>query len=53
MPKYDITKSLQPINTLLPSITSPRQRYLLLAYMRHVFLELSGRYDEVLPKTWW
>ncbi len=48
MPPYDITKSLQPINALLPSITSPRQRYLLLAYLRHVFLELSGRYDEVL-----
>jgi len=48
MPKYDITKSLQPIDTLLANTTNPRHRYLLQAYTRHLYLEMSGRYDEVL-----
>jgi hypothetical protein len=48
MPKYDITKSLQPIDTLLASTTNARHRYLLQAYTRHLYLEMSGRYDEVL-----
>jgi len=45
---YDITKSLQPVNDLIAITTSPRQRYLLLAYLRHLYLEMSGKYDEVL-----
>ncbi len=44
----DITKSLQPIDQLLAVTTNPRHRYLLLAYSRHLYLEMSGRYDEVL-----
>lgn len=48
MPRYDITKSLAPLETLLANTTNPRHRYLLLAYARHVYLEMSGRYDEVL-----
>lgn len=48
MPKYDITKSLAPIDRLLAVTTNPRHRYLLLAYQRHLYLEMSGRYDEVL-----
>jgi hypothetical protein len=48
MPKYDITKSLTPIDDLLAVTTNPRHRYLLLAYSRHLYLEMSGRYDEVL-----
>jgi hypothetical protein len=44
----DITKSLQPIDQLLTITTNPRHRYLLLAYSRHLYLEMSGRYDEVL-----
>jgi hypothetical protein len=48
MPKYDITKSLEPLETLLANTTNPRHRYLLLAYSRHLYLEMSGRYDEVL-----
>ena len=48
MPKYDITKSLEPIDTLLANTTNPRHRYLLQAYTRHLYLEMSGRYDEVL-----
>jgi hypothetical protein len=48
MPKYDITTSLKPLETLLANTTNPRHRYLLLAYARHLYLEMSGRYDEVL-----
>ena len=44
----DITKSLLPIDQLLTVTTNPRHRYLLLAYSRHLYLEMSGRYDEVL-----
>jgi len=45
---YDITKSLDPLETLLANTTNPRHRYLLTAYKRHLYLEMSGRYDEVL-----
>jgi len=45
---FDITKSLLPIDQLLTVTTNPRHRYLLLAYSRHLYLEMSGRYDEVL-----
>jgi hypothetical protein len=48
MPKYDLTKSLEPLEALLAITTNPRHRYLLLAYTRHLYLEMSGRYDEVL-----
>jgi hypothetical protein len=48
MPQYDITKSLEPLDTLLANTTNPRHRYLLLTYSRHLYLEMSGRYDEVL-----
>jgi hypothetical protein len=48
MPKHDITKSLDPLQTLLTITTNPRHRYILLAYTRHLYLEMSGRYDEVL-----
>ena len=44
----DITKSLAPVDQLLSVTTNPRHRYLLLAYERHLYLEMSGRYDEVL-----
>src|SRR5580658_6957504 len=48
MLNYDITKSLQPVEQLVTVTSSPRQRYLLLAFLRHLYLEMSGRYDEVL-----
>jgi hypothetical protein len=48
MPNYDITKSLLPVEQLLSVTTNPRHRYLLMAYLRHLYLEMSGRYDEVL-----
>jgi hypothetical protein len=48
MLNLDITKSLTPIDDLLAITTKPRHRYLLLAYARHLYLEMSGRYDDVL-----
>ena len=48
MLNFDITKSLTPIDDLLAITTKPRHRYLLLAYSRHLYLEMSGRYDDVL-----
>ena len=48
MLNFDITKSLTPIDDLISVTTSPRQRYLLLAYQRHLYLEMSGRYEDVL-----
>jgi hypothetical protein len=48
MPQYDITKSLQPVEDLIAVTTNPRHRYLLMAYTRHLYLEMSGRYDDVL-----
>lgn len=48
MLNLDITKSLEPIDQLLAATTNPRHRYLLMAYTRHLYLEMSGRYDDVL-----
>lgn len=48
MLNLDITKSLLPVEQLLAVTTNPRHRYLLLAYSRHLYLEMSGRYDDVL-----
>ena len=48
MLNFDITKSLRPVDDLLAVTTNPRHRYLLLAYQRHLYLEMSGKYEEVL-----
>ena len=48
MLSYDITQSLQPVEQLVTVTSSPRQRYLLLAFLRHLYLEMSGPYDDVL-----
>ena len=48
MLNFDITKSLLPVEQLAAATASPRQRYLLLAFLRHLYLEMSGRYDDVL-----
>jgi len=37
----DITKSLAPVDQLISITTNPRRRYLLLAYERHLYLEMS------------
>src|SRR5271168_4213080 len=48
MLNFDITKSLLPVEQLVTVTSSPRQRYLLLAFLRHLYLEMSGHYDDVL-----
>ena len=48
MLNFDITKSLLPVEQLVTVTSSPRQRYLLLAFLRHLYLEMSGLYDDVL-----
>src|SRR5260370_41483574 len=48
MLNLDLPKSLTPSDDLLAITTKPRHRYLLLAYSRHLYLEMSGRYDDVL-----
>jgi hypothetical protein len=48
MLNFDITKSLLPVEQLVTVTSSPRQRYLLLAFLRHLYLEMSGQYDQVL-----
>ena len=48
MLNLDIMRYPRAIDKLLAATTSPRQRYLLLAYKRHLCLEFSGRVDEVL-----
>jgi hypothetical protein len=47
MAKRDITQSTAGIDACLAVTTNPRHRYLLLAYKRHLLLEMSGRFDEV------
>jgi hypothetical protein len=48
MAKRDITQANIAIDKLLETTTNPRHRYILLSYSRHRYLEISGRYDEVL-----
>jgi len=47
MVKYDVTKLNVGIEKCLAVTTNPRHRFLLQAYYRHRFLEVSGRYDEI------
>ncbi|SDR64276.1 hypothetical protein SAMN05519103_09612 [Rhizobiales bacterium GAS113] len=47
MVKLDITKTNVAIERLLEVTVNPRHRFLLLAYYRHRYLELSGRYEEI------
>jgi hypothetical protein len=48
MPKYDVTKLNVGIDKLLAVTTNPRHRSLLQAYSRHRYLEVAGRYEEIL-----
>jgi hypothetical protein len=51
MINHDITKTNIAIERLLETTTNPRHRFLLMAYYRHRYLELAGRYEEILfPK---
>lgn len=47
MIKHDVTKTNVAIERLLETTTNPRHRFLLLAYYRHRYLELAGRYEEI------
>ncbi len=47
MIKHDITKTNIAIERLLETTTNPRHRFLLMAYHRHRFLEIAGRYEEI------
>lgn len=44
---HDVRKTNDAIDRLLEVTTNPRHRFLLQAYHRHRFLEISGRYDEI------
>jgi len=47
MPKFDVTKLNVAIDQLLETTTNPRHRFLLMAYSRHRYLEVAGRYEEI------
>ena len=47
MPKFDITQLNVAIDRLLETTTNPRHRFLLMAYSRHRYLEVAGRYEEI------
>jgi hypothetical protein len=44
---YDVTKGNLAIDKLLEVTDNPRHRFLLMAFARHRFLEVSGRYEEI------
>ncbi len=48
MGKHDVTQANVGIDKLLETTTNPRHRFILMSYSRHRYLEISGRYDEVL-----
>ena len=48
MPKFDITKLNRAVDKLLETTENPRHRFLLQAFGRHRYLEVSGRYEEIL-----
>jgi hypothetical protein len=48
MPKVDITKLNVAVEKLLETTENPRHRFLLQAFGRHRYLEVSGRYEEIL-----
>jgi hypothetical protein len=47
MAKFDITKLNVAIDRALETTTNPRHRFLLIAYSRHRYLEVAGRYEEI------
>lgn len=48
MPKFDITKLNDAIDKLLETTENPRHRFILQAFGRHRYLEVAGRYEEIL-----
>jgi hypothetical protein len=47
MAKHDVTKTNLAVEKLLEVTTNPRHRFLLMAFHRHRYLEISGRYEEI------
>jgi len=47
MPKFDITKLNVAVDKLLETTGNPRHRFMLQAFGRHRYLEVSGRYEEI------
>jgi hypothetical protein len=47
MPKFDVTGLNVAIDRLLEVTENPRHRFLLMAYSRHRYLEIAGRYEEI------
>ena len=47
MIKHDVTKTNTAIDELLKTTHDPRHRFMLLAYHRHRYLEIAGRYEEI------
>lgn len=47
MAQFDITKSNVAVEQLLEKTQNPWHRYLLMAYNRHRYLEMAGRYEEI------
>ena len=48
MPKHGITETNIEVERLLDKTQNPRHRYLLIAFARHRYLEIAGRYAEFL-----
>lgn len=48
MPNLDLFNYPRAVDQQLAITSNPRHRYLLQAYSRHLLLEFSGRYEEVL-----
>lgn len=47
MISHDVRRTNDAIDRLLEVTTNPRHRFLLQAYHRHRFLEISGRHEEI------
>ena len=47
MPKFDITKLNVAIDKLIETTINLRHKFLLMAYSRHRYLEVAGRYEEI------
>lgn len=47
LPQIDLTKTNIAIERLLETTQNPRHRFMLMAYYRHRYLEIAGRYKEI------
>ena len=47
MPKFDVTKLNVAVDRLLQTTENPRHRFMLMAFGRHRYLEVAGRYEEI------